>query len=566
MVLLFAGYIVMYKIYGKYIGNRIFKINKQNKVPSKEFNDGIDYVPTKKEIVFGHHFASIAGTGPIVGPAIAIIWGWLPAILWVFIGSIIIGAVHDFGVLIVSMRNKGKSIADFTNKYINNRTRYLFFIIAFLELWIFISILGMVIAIIFDMYPGSVFPVWFEIPLAIILGYVVFKKGKNVLIWSIYAVILMYITVIIGAYLPFNLPEIFGISPIGGWTIILLIYAYIASVLPVTTLLQPRDFINSHQLLIAMALLILGVLFSSFGSDFHIIAPVIQEHPKDAPPLIPFIFIIIACGAFSGFHAIVSSGTSSKQVSNEKDTLFIGYGGMLMESALAVLVIIAVAAGIGLGYETSSGETLFGIEAWNNHYASWTSAIGLGSKISAFVIGSANMIESIHIPKSISIVVMGVFVASFAGTSLDTATRIQRYVLSELFTGIKIKFIKNRFFLTAIVVITAIFLAFSSGADGKGALSLWPLFGAINQILGTLALIVLTLYLEKKGGLKWLVTAIPAVFMIVVTLWASVLNQVNFHAGDNNLLKVINIIIIVIAVWITIEGIIMFYKKFKKIN
>ena len=499
MIALFAGFILMYRLYGKFLSDKIFKLNNSSAVPSNMLKDGIDYVPTKKEVVFGHHFASIAGTGPIVGPAIAIIWGWVPAVIWVFVGSIFIGAVHDFGVLVISMRNKGVSIAKFTEKYISPRTKIFFFIIGFLELWLFISILGMIIAVIFDMFPGSVFPVWFEIPLAVLLGYMVTQKGKNMLFWSIVAVVIMYITVVIGAYIPFKMPELFGIPATGVWTIILLIYAYIASVLPVTKLLQPRDFINSHQLVIAMILLVVGIFAASFTGDLEIVAPSVNLAPKGAPPIWPFLFITIACGAVSGFHAIVSSGTSSKQIEKEKDALMVGYGSMLMEGALAILVIIAVAAGIGLGYD-SNGKFLTGIPAWTNHYESWAAAKGLGSKVGAFVTGSANMIAYTGLAKSIALIVMGVFVASFAGTSLDTSTRLQRYFISELFTSKNGKNIfQNRYFSTFLVVVTAALLAFNTGANGKGALKLWPLFGSINQILATLALLVISIYLKKQG-------------------------------------------------------------------
>ena len=343
MILAFAGYIIMYQLYGKFIGNKIFALSAAAKAPSVELEDGMDYVPTKKEVIFGHHFTSIAGTGPIVGPAIAIIWGWLPALIWIFVGTIVIGAVHDFGALIISMRNQGKSISEYTAKYINNRTKIFFFLIVFLELWIVIAIFGLVIAVVFTMYPQSVIPVWLEIPIAVYLGYLIYKKGKNVMTWSIIAVIVMYATFIIGYYVPFKMPTILGIPPTGVWTIILLTYAFIASVLPVTTLLQPRDFINSHQLVIALALLILGVLFAAFGGNLHIVAPAVQAAPAKAPPMWPFLFITIACGAISGFHSLVSSGTSSKQVRSEEDSLFVGYGSMLMEGALATLAIVAVA-------------------------------------------------------------------------------------------------------------------------------------------------------------------------------------------------------------------------------
>ena len=559
MSLAFAGYIVMYQLYGKYIGSKIFALSAKVKTPATELEDGMDYVPTKKEVIFGHHFTSIAGTGPIVGPAIAVIWGWVPALLWVFLGSIIMGAVHDFGSLIISMRNQGKSISEYTSQYINNRTKFLFFIIVFLELWIVIAIFGLVIAVIFAMYPQSVFAVWVEVPIAIYLGYLIYKKGKNIMAWSLYAILAMYVCVFLGTYLPFKMPAIAGIPPTGIWTIILLTYGFIASVLPVTTLLQPRDFINSHQLVIAMVLLVLGIIFASFCGNLEIVAPAVQTAPAKAPPMWPFLFITIACGAISGFHSLVSSGTSAKQIRNEKDALFVGYGSMLMEGTLATLVIIAVAAGIGMGYTTGSGETLTGVAAWTTHYSSWTTAAGLGSKISAFVDGSSNMIMTLGIPKQFTLAIMAVFVASFAGTTLDTATRIQRYVIGELGSSLKLDILTNRYVATFVAVGTALILAFATGTSGKGALKLWPLFGAVNQTMAALALIIITLYLKGKGGLKWLVSGVPAVFMSVMTIWAVIMNQMKFGTTHNILLQIINIIILVIAIWIVIEGLIKFF-------
>jgi carbon starvation protein len=549
----------MYQLYGKFVGNKIFALSGAAKTPAVEMEDGVDYVPTKKEIIFGHHYTSIAGTGPIVGPAIAIIWGWVPALIWVFVGSIVMGAVHDFGALIISMRNQGKSISEYTAKYVNNRTKFFFFLIVFLELWIVIAIFGLVIAIVFSMYPSSVLPVWLEVPIAIYLGYLIYKKGANVMTWSIIAVIALYVTVVIGAFVPIKMPAIAGIPPTGVWTILLLIYAFIASTLPVTTLLQPRDFINSHQLIVALALLTLGVLAAGFGGKLDIVAPAVQMAPAKAPPMWPFLFITIACGAISGFHSLVSSGTSAKQVRDEQDSLFVGYGSMLLEGVLSTLVIIAVAAGIGIAYTTKDGATLTGAAAWTTHYSSWAAAAGLGSKVSAFVDGSANMIATLGIPKSFALVIMGVFVASFAGTTLDTATRIQRYVIAELFGGLKLTFLTDRYVATAIAVATALILAFATGAGGTGALTLWPLFGATNQTLAALALIIITLYLKRRGGTKWLIAGIPAAFMIVMTIWAVILNQVKFGAGGNALLQVINICILIVALWIALEGIIKFF-------
>ncbi len=560
MIVAFIGYIVAYQLYGRFIGKKIFALSSSNKTPAVEYEDGTDYVPTRKEIIFGHHYASIAGTGPIVGPAIAIIWGWVPAMIWIFVGSIIMGGVHDFGALIISMKNQGKSIAEYTAKYVNSRTKFLFFVIVFIELWIVVAVFGLVIAIIFSMFPQSVIPIWCEIPIAVILGYMVYKKGMGVWLWSIVALVVMYLTVIIGAYVPVKLPaSIAGLPPTGVWTIILLIYAFIASILPVTTLLQPRDFINSHQLVVALALLVLGVFFASFAGDLHLVAPAVDISPAKAPSMWPFLFITIACGAISGFHSLVSSGTSAKQVRYEEDALFVGYGSMLLEGVLATLVVVAVAAGIGMGYVTKSGETLTGVAAWTQHYSSWAAAAGLGSKINAFVVGSANMVEALGIPVGITITIMGVFVASFAGTTLDTATRIQRYVISEICSDLKINSLTGRYPATIIAVGTAMWLAFATGASGGGALKLWPLFGAVNQVLAALALTIITLYLKSKGGLKWLVAGIPAIFMAIMTIWGVIANQTQFLGANNMLLSVINGAILILAIWIVIEGLIRFF-------
>ncbi len=560
MVISFVGYLLAYRLYGKFLGRKIFNLSNATKTPAAAVNDGQDFVPTKKGIIFGHHFTSIAGTGPIVGPAIGIIWGWVPALIWVLVGTIVMGAVHDFGALVVSMRNQGKSISEATSQYINKRARTLFFIVVLLELWIVIAIFGLIIAIVFNIYPQAVFPVWCEIPIAIVLGWAIYKKGAKINLATIIAVVLMYITVVIGHFLPLAMPTIAGIPATGVWSIILLIYAYIASTLPVTTLLQPRDYINAWQLMVAMILLVLGILASGLFGGLKVVAPAVQAHPEGSPSLWPFLFITIACGAISGFHSLVSSGTSAKQVAQEEDAIAVGYGSMIMEGMLAVLVIIAVAAGIGMGYQPKEGAELFGAAAWTTHYASWAAAAGLGSKIAAFVVGSANMIAVLGIPKQIAIVIMGVFIASFAGTTLDTATRLQRYVIQELGSDLKAKFLQNKWIATAIAVVSALILAFATGPTGAGAMKLWPLFGAVNQALAALALITISSYLKKKGGLKWLFTGIPAVFMSFMTIWALIVNEKNFIAAGNGLLYIINGIIIVFAVWIVIEGAGNFFK------
>ena len=564
MVLTFVGYMAAYKLYGRYLSKRIFKLSDDHPAPSVTLEDGEDYVPTRKEVIFGHHYASIAGTGPIVGPAIGVIWGWLPALIWVFVGSIMMGAVHDFGSIVISMRNDGKSISECAGKLVSPRVKQIFFAIIFLELLIVIAIFGLVIAIIFKMYPASVFPVWMQIPIAVALGYVVYKKRANLTLSTAVAVGLMYLTVIVGNWLPVSISAEFAqsirIPATGIWSIMLLTYAFIASILPVTILLQPRDYINAWQLFASMGLIVLGAFTACLFYDMDIVAPVYDASPKGAPSMVPFIFITIACGAISGFHSLVASGTTSKQVSKETDALPVGYGSMLLESALAVLVLIAVSAGIGMEYTDKSGHMFQGVAAWNEHYSSWTAAKGLGAKIGAFVEGAANMMGTLRIPKDIAIVIIGVFVASFAGTTLDTATRLQRYIIAEFAEGFNFKFMTGKYAATLFAVVTAGALAFATGATGEGALTLWPMFGAVNQLLAALGLLVITVYLKRKGGWKHLVTALPCVFMTCMTIWAITLNELTFVAQKSWMLAGLNAAMGLLALWMIIESVLAFVK------
>jgi carbon starvation protein len=555
-----GGYLLAYHTYGRFIAKKIFKLDKNVTVPSVKINDGIDYVPTRRSIIFGHHYTSIAGTGPIVGPAIGIIWGWLPAILWVFLGSIFMGAVHDFGALVVSIRNEGKSISEVAAKYINIRVRFIFFAVVFLALLIVIAIFGVVIAAVFTRFPSAVVPVWLQIPIAVTLGYAVYKKTTNVFVSTAIAVTGMYLCIAVGSFIPVKFGTVFGIPPTGIWVIILLIYAWIASTLPVTTLLQPRDYINAWQLFIAMGLLVAGAFAAAISGNLPLVAPMINKNlPANTPPIWPFIFVVIACGAISGFHSLVASGTSSKQVSKETDTLFVGYGSMLLESFLAVLVLVCVAAGIGMALKLESGTILTGQQAWQHQYSTWIGAKGLSDKIAPVVIGAANMMGKLGLPEAVGITLMGVFIASFAGTTLDTSTRIQRYVISELANDLRIPLLANRWTATSFAVLTAAGLAFATGADGTGAMKLWPLFGSANQLLAALALLVVTLYLKRKGGMKFLVTAVPCLIMLVITSWAMIKNETGYIRQENWLLVIIGGGIFLLALWMTIETVIAFF-------
>ena len=434
-------YLVAYHTYGRWLARRIFKLDPEATVPSIELNDDVDYVPTKKTIVFGHHFTSIAGTGPIVGPAIAVMWGWLPALIWVLVGSVLIGAVHDFGALVVSLRNRGQTVGDIAGRVLNPRVRLLFLFILFLALTIVLAIFGLVIAAVFKQYPETIFPCLVQIPIAVVIGVVLHRKGVDLLVPSLLALGCMYLTVIYGGV--GMLGEVntwLSQLPVMTWVVILLLYSYVASVLPVWTLLQPRDYINSLQLLTALGLVVVGLFAAAIlgGAPvegtrpaLEIVAPAVEWAPEGAPMIFPFLFVTIACGAISGFHCLVSSGTSSKQLKCEADAQFVGYGSMLTEGFLATLVILACCAGLGLGIE-KEGATLLGDEAWASRYASWGAAKGLGAKVGAFVDGSANFLKALGISAGVATALMGVLVASFAGTTLDTACRLQRYVVQEL--------------------------------------------------------------------------------------------------------------------------------------
>jgi len=557
-----GGYLVAYHTYGRFLAKKIFKLDKDVTVPSVAFKDGIDFVPTRKGIIFGHHYTSIAGTGPIVGPAIGIIWGWLPAILWIFLGSIFMGAVHDFGTMVVSLRNEGKSISEAAAKYINMRVRFIFFCIVFLALLIVIAIFGVVIAAVFTKFPTAVVPVWLQIPIAMGLGFAVYKRTANVTISTFAAVIGMYLCIAVGSKVPVTFGTVLGIPPTGVWVIILLVYAWVASTMPVTVLLQPRDYINAWQLFIAMGLLVAGAVIASVSGKLPLVAPMINNNlPPDAPPVWPFLFVVIACGAISGFHSLVASGTSSKQVAKETDSLFVGYGSMLLEGFLAVLVLVCVGAGIGMALKTADGTILSGQAAWQHQYSAWMGSKGLTDKIAPVVMGAANMMSKLGIPESIGITLMGVFIASFAGTTLDTSTRIQRYVISELATDLRIPFLANRWVATSFAVLTAAGLAFATGADGTGAMKLWPLFGNANQLLAALALLVVTLYLKSKGGMKYIITAVPCLIMLVITSWAMVRNEIDFYKQENWLLVIIGAGISILAVWMIIEAVMVFCSK-----
>lgn len=531
------AFVLAYRFYLKFLSQKLFHLDELDRqgipTPAHEFRDDIDFVPTKNSVLMGHHFSSIAGAAPIVGPAVAAIWGWLPAFLWIILGVIFMGASHDFGALILSMKNKAGSMAQVSQNVVGNRVRNLFLFVIFFLVWMVIAVFALVIANLFIQFPSSVLPVNIEILVALCIGFFVSRKNKNLLIPSIIAQILLWVFIYLGTLYPISL----GDGALMKWVIFLLIYSFIASTLPVWTLLQPRDYINSHQLFIGLTLMIVGL----FIVQPQVVAPALNTTVDGAPPIFPFLFITIACGAISGFHGLVSSGTTSKQVTNWKGAKSIGYGSMLGEGLLALLATLAVTTGFA---DTS---------AWHSHYANWKVANGLGAKIAAFVQGSGKFIAGLGIPEDISQTVIAVMIISFAATSLDTACRIQRYIVAELGEAFEMKPLQNRFTGSGIAVISA-FLLMMSADGGKGGLLIWPLFGATNQMLAGLTLTVIAVYLlkQKKNALPYL---IPSVFVLFITSIGLFFNIKNFLNSQKYLLMSLGCLLLACQMWIIFESI-----------
>ncbi len=577
-------YLIAYNTYGKWLARKIFKLDPDAQVPSVALNDDKDFVPTKKSVIFGHHFTSIAGTGPIVGPALAVIWGWVPALLWVLFGSIFIGAVHDFGSLVVSLRNRGQTVGDIAGRVLAPRTRVLFLSILFLALTIVLAIFGLVIAAVFKMYPASIFPCLVQIPLAVAIGVWLHRKGMNLLVPCLITLAIMYATVFygdVGFLGAFN--ATLAAWPTMTWVVVLLAYSYIASVLPVWTLLQPRDFINSLQLLSVIALVVIGLVVAGLiggapvGAEaverpaLEIVAPMLRTDVPGAPWIFPFLFVTIACGAISGFHCLVSSGTSSKQLKNETDAQFVGYGSMLTEGFLAVLVILACVAGIGLGISGENGVST-GAAAYESRYATWGAAAGLGAKVGAFVEGSANFLKALGLNPAFAVALMGVFVASFAATTLDTACRLQRYVTQELAATLRIKPLTGKHAATIFAVLIAGIIAalpatkgaaWEWGTAGKGGLLLWPLFGATNQLLGGLAFLVISFWMWRRKLPVWFVV-LPMIFMLILPGIAMSLNlfvgENSYFAQKNWVLVFFGIATMALEAWMIVEAFIAWPK------
>jgi carbon starvation protein len=524
----FAVFALGYRFYSRFLAERVFALRDDEPVPSRELEDGVDFVPTKKHVLFGHHYASIAGAAPIIGPAVAIVWGWVPAVLWVVLGTVLMGAVHDFSTLVMSVRHRGASVGTIVAEVIGPRTRVLFLLVIFFLVMLVIAVFAKAIAGLFMKQPGTVIPINFEIFVALLVGWWCYKRQRSLLWPSIVALVALYGMVAVGYYVPVSLGGVFGQHESTAWVVALLAYSFVASTLPVWVLLQPRDYINSHQLFVGLGALVLGLLVA----HPEIQAPAFSAGPADAPSWFPFLFVTIACGAISGFHGLVSSGTTSKQLACATDARAIGYGGMLGEGVLALVATLAVASGL---------------DDFGGHYHDFAQAAksGLGN----FVEGAGSFLVALRLPRGPSEVVVSVLVISFAATSLDTGVRIQRYILHELGSIYGIAALGNRY----VAALIAVILPFALIVGGKAG-ELWQLFGSSNQLLAGLSLTVVTVWLQRTGR-PWIFTGVPMLIVLLVAGLAMATNLGTFVEKDNFLLATIGAIILALEAWVFLEGV-----------
>ena len=520
LVVLGCGYF----FYGRFVRN-ILGIDPRRKTPAQTLNDGVDYVPAKNWLIlFGHHFASIAGAGPIVGPVIAYIyWGWFGAILWFIFGSIFIGAVHDFTSLFVSLREGAGSIGQIAQKYLSRKASIVLLVFLWFALIIVIAVFASICAKSFISEPKIVIPSLGLIPVAVIVGLLVYRFKAGIFFSTILGLVSLSFLIFLGDKIPLSLESTTLVreavlSPYLFWLIVLFIYAFFASIIPVNILLQPRDYIACFLLFFGIIVAFLGIILKPLpieGAQFF-------RFTSSIGPFFPLMFINVACGAISGFHSLVSSGTTSKQIASEEDAQKIGYGAMITEAVLAVIALVCVAFGLK---SIPAGKTPVEIFA-------------LGFSRIVFFLG-----DYAHF---IALVILNAFIL----TTLDTATRITRFLTQELLN------IKSKYLATGIVILASAYFCLS----GKWQ-TLWPMFGASNQLVAVLALVVVSAYLiQKKRNYK--VTFIPAVVMFVITISALFIKAVGFFKKSNFLLFLISIILIFLGAFIINE----FRKKVQLIG
>ncbi len=534
-----------YLFYSKFIAEKIYQLDPDFETPAHALRDDVDFIPTNRVVLWGHHFTAVAGAAPIIGPAIAVIWGWLPAFIWVIGGTIFFAGVHDFGAIWASVRNQGRSVGSLTGDVISLRARTLFMIVIFFLLMMVNAVFAVSISAAFVATPSSVIPAWSAIAVAVVIGVLIYRVGVPILWPTVIGTIILYAVIYLGDQVPVALPEVFlGLGAAPQWIVILFIYATIASLLPVWLLLQPRDYINGIQLIIGLALLFGAV----FIANPTVVAPAFNTNlPEGTPPLLPLLFVTIACGALSGFHGLVASGTTSKQLNKETDARFVGYLGSSGEGLLALVTILAVTAGFA------------SLSEWEMTYASF----GL-TGIPTFVAGGGQIVsDGTPLSREFAETLLAVMAVLFAGTTMDAGVRLQRYIVQEWGTIYKIPLLQNGYVATFAAVAACLALAFGAGgADGQGGMLIWPLFGTTNQLLAGLTLLVLSVMLVKLKR-RYIFTLVPMVFVTLMSFLAAIYQLWDLFTSASYVLMAVDLVIIILAIFVILESTAAFTREKK---
>ena len=559
IIILSVGYIT----YGSWLGKQ-WGIDPERPTPAVRLEDGVDYIAAPPAVLMGHHFASIAGAGPINGPIQASLFGWVPVFLWCVVGGIFVGGVHDYGSLLASVRHDGKSIGEVIGSSMGERTKKLFIIFALLVLMLVVASFVNVVAGTFYTEGGEIGftsePTGNQttalisslfIVIAIVYGFITNKAGLHVGPATVLGIIGIILIIILGMKSGFSMDRT-------GWILVIAAYITIASLVPVWIILQPRDYLSSFLLYSMMGIAILGVMFSAFAktAEFHI--PAFTGIWTSLGPLFPALFITVACGACSGFHSLVSTGTSSKQLQKEDQARVIGYGAMLVESGLAVIALIAV----GMVYDKYVAGSF-------------------GSPSVAFASGIALMFgaEATGIYRIIYALIT-LAASTFALTSLDTGTRLGRFMITELFlkegelsykdaTGIR-KVLTHPIFGTSVMVLAGCVIG------GLSLSQIWSLFGAANQLLAGVALMAVAAWLGDMGRNNKMLF-VPMGFMLVATLTSLIITIVNKVKGFTSgtltgamwghwFQLIFAIAMVVLALILIKEGFQKFHNQKKKIE
>lgn len=530
-----AIFLIAYVTYGSWL-SRKWGIDAARETPAHAQRDGVDYVPTKPIILLGHHFSSIAGAGPIVGPITAAVFGWVPVVLWVLVGSIFFGGVQDYGSLVASLRHKGQTIGEIIDATIGRRGKFLFSIFAWLTLIVVLAAFANIVAATFVASPQSATASMLFIVLAVVFGLAVYRGGAPLGISSVVGVAALVGCMYLGHQFPLVLSK-------NAWIGVLMAYIFVASIAPVWILLQPRDYLNSFLLYAMILFAFVGIIL--YQPEMKL-APVTSFDMGKGNLLFPMLFVTVACGAISGFHSLVGSGTSSKQLDNEGDAKAIGYGSMLIEGVLAVIAIIAA------GY--IGGDKL-------------AELLKAGGPVNVFADGIGVFMTKFGFSFAVAKGFVALTISAFALTTLDTATRLGRFIFQEMFTQVdettgevKASILANPYVATLITIAVSAYMATGS------YMTIWPIFGAANQLLAALALLAIAVWL-KSANLDCGMVVAPMVFMFAVTLTA-LLQLIYFSfSGGNLLVAMLAVFLFVLSLALAWEGYrVIMHKMVSKVH